>query len=102
MSVGDERESGQKDGRVDGGRRQLEALTRRTLAVLNISKVLKRCLETLLYQIQATGLAIMSVGDERGQKDGRVDGGRRQLEALTRRTLAVSNTSKVLERLGCG
>jgi hypothetical protein len=44
--------------------------------------------ETLLYQIQATGLAIMSVGDEResGQKDGRVDGGRRQLEleALTR------------------
>jgi hypothetical protein len=39
-----------------------------------------------LYQIQATGLAIMMVDDERDshgeQEDGRVDGGR-QLEALT-------------------
>ena len=36
-----------------------------TLAVSNTSKFMKRCVMTLLYQIQAAGLAIMSVGDEK-------------------------------------
>jgi hypothetical protein len=44
--------------------RGVEAI-RNGLAVSNTNEVLKRCLETLLYQLQATGWAVMSVGDER-------------------------------------
>jgi hypothetical protein len=88
----------EKDGR-DGGRRQLEALTRRTLAVSNTSEVLKRCLDvTVSNRSNRSGDHVGGGERESEQKDGRVDGGRRQLEALTRRTLAVSNTSEVLKR----